>query len=536
MTSARANPTAAVSVTPLSPVASRLLKRAAAELHAGRTEDAERTLASVAALAPDSAEVARCMGAIAQVKGDHAKALDCFRRVIAVWPDDPAVHAGLGIALVMTDAADDGLAHLRRACELAPNAASAWFNLGEALKQQANTTDAIEALRKAVRLDPAHVGARLSLARAKASAGKIDAAVKEFREVLRRDPANARAWFGLSNLNTVCFDAADAERMQKAFARTVAASESHDLLGFALAKALEDQGDYGAAFETFRTANASQRRQVKWDAAGERRRVEAILRTFGAWRPPSPLAPEMGREVILIVSVPRSGSSLVEQILASHPEVEGANEIKDMARVIDAETRRRHDAFPLWVPMATAGDWQRLGNEYLARTARWRQHKPRFTDKNLATWYHVGASLAMLPAARVVVVRRNPVETCLACYRQRFAGDSGFAYDLDEMADYCIDFMRVTRMWLEQYPDNVFDLEYERLLAEPEPAIRRLLDFCGLQFSPACLAFHKTERAVLSAPSAAQVRQPLQRNTARADRYGDRLDALRARLRTAGLA
>ncbi|TAN02192.1 MAG: sulfotransferase family protein, partial [Rhodanobacteraceae bacterium] len=141
-----------------------------------------------------------------------------------------------------------------------------------------------------------------------------------------------------------------------------------------------------------------------------------------------------------------------------------------------------------------------------------------------------------LPAARVIIVRRDPVETCLACYRQWFTGDSGFAYDLDEMADYCIDFMRVTRFWLEKYPDRVFDLEYEKLLTEPEPVIRRLLDFCGLQFSPACLAFHKTERAVLSAPSAAQVRQPLQRNTARADRYGDRLDALRARLRTAGLA
>ncbi|MGH8182612.1 MAG: tetratricopeptide repeat-containing sulfotransferase family protein [Rhodanobacteraceae bacterium] len=514
----------------------RLLRRTAVELRAGQTADAERTLASVAALAPDSVEVVRWLGVIAQVKGDQAKALDCFRRVMTVWPNDSALHVGLGIALFMTGAVDDGLAHLRKACELAPSAASAWFNLGEALKQDAHTEESIEALRKAVSLDPAHVGARLSLARAKASAGEIDAAVKEFREVLRRDSENARAWFGLSNLNTVRFDVEDTGRIQKAFARTAEATESHDLLGFALAKALEDQGDFHAAFEAFKVANASQRRRVKWDAAAERRRVEAILRVSQDWSPPRPIDPDLGREVILIVSIPRSGSSLIEHILASHPEVEGANEIKDLRNVIDAETRRRHDAFPLWVPMATAGDWQRLGREYLAATARWRERKPRFTDKNLITWYLVGPALAMLPAARVVIVRRDPLETCLACYRQWFTGDAGFAYDLDEMADYCIDFMRVTSFWLEKFPDRVFDLEYEALIAEPETTIRRLLGFCGLSFDPACLEFHRTERTVLSAPSAAQVRQPLCRNTARAGRYGDKLNALRARLRAAGLA
>lgn len=533
--STSAHSSAAVSVAPLSPAAARLLKRAGAELRSGQTAVAERTLASVAALAPGSADVIRWQGMVAQMKGDHAKALDCFRRVMTVWPNDSALHVGLGIALFVTGAADDGLAHLRKACELAPDAASAWFNLGEALKQDAKTREAIEALRKAVSLDPAHVSARLSLARAKASLGQVDNAVREFREVIRREPDNARAWFGLSNLNTLRFDADDAARIEKALARATPATEAHDLLGFALAKALEDQGDYARAFETFRVANASMRRQVKWDAAGEHRRVEAILRVSETWAPPQPIDPKLGREVILIVSIPRSGSSLVEHILASHPEVEGANEIKDFRNVIDAETHRRHDAFPLWVPMATAGDWQRLGEEYMARTARWREQKPRFTDKNLITWYLVGAALAMLPAARVVIVRRDPLETCLACYRQWFTGDAGFAYDLEEMADYCIDFMRLTRFWIEKFPDRVFDLEYETLVAEPEPMIRRVLDFCGLPFDPVCLEFHRTERTVLSAPSAAQVRQPLRRDTARAAQYGHLLDGLRRRLREAGL-
>lgn len=231
-----------------------------------------------------------------------------------------------------------------------------------------------------------------------------------FRDVLRLDPGNAEGWFGLSNLNTVRFDAADIARLQRALAREGLSDRHRELLDFTLAKALEDRGDYAQAFEVFRLANASRRKRVKWDAAGEHRRVDAIMRTFANAAPP-PLNARLGHEAILIVSPPRSGSTLVEHILASHPQVEGANEIKDLPQIIDAETRRRGVAFPLWGSDATAQDWQRLGNEYLARTARWREAKPRFTDKNLMNWYLVGAALAMLPAARVVIVWRDPVET-----------------------------------------------------------------------------------------------------------------------------
>jgi len=335
-------------------------------------------------------------------------------------------------------------------------------------------------------------------------------------------------------LNTV-FDAADTARLQQAFARNDLPAGARHLFGFALAKALEDQGDFAQAFDILCEANASQRTslRVRWDAAGEHRFVGAIRKAFADAIPPSPDA-AAGREVILITGMPRSGSTLVEQILASHPDVEGANEIRDMPRLIDAESRRRGSAFPSWVSNATAEDWQRLGQEYLARTARWRTAKPRFTDKNLVGWHFTGAALAMLPAARVIIVRRDPVETCLACYRHSFTEEAAFTCDLDDLADYYGDFLRLTRLWREKYPARVFDLQYEVLVADPEPVIRRVLDFCGLPFDPACLAFHETSRAVLT-PSASQVRQPLRRDTARSARYGDKLDRLRQRLRDAGV-
>lgn len=520
--------------SPLSPAAARLLAKAREEWRQRQFDDAERSIIQVLALAPNDADAIRMLGVAAQHRGDHARAIDCFQRVLATWPGDADLHVGLGIALHEQGRIDEAMVHLRRACELAPASASAWFNLGEALWRQARAEEAITVLQRVLGLAPSHIPARLSLAKAQASLGQVDAAISGFRDVLRLDPGNAEGWFGLSNLNTVRFDAADAARLRQALARTDLSPRHHELLGFTLAKALEDQGDYAQAFDTFTLANASRRKRVRWDAAGEHRRVEAIQRIFANDMSP-PLDPSLGREAILIVSVPRSGSTLVEQILASHPEVEGANEIKDMPQVIDAETRRRRSAFPLWAPDASAQDWHRLGSDYLARTAQWRRSKPRFTDKSLVTWYLVGAALAMLPAARVVVVRRDPVETCLACFRQCFTEQSGFTCDLDEMADYCIDFLRLTRFWIDRYPGRVLDLEYESLVAEPEPVTRRLLDFCGLPFDAACLDFHKTSRAVLSAPSAAQVRQPMRNDTARSARYGDKLDRLRQRLRDAGV-
>jgi tetratricopeptide (TPR) repeat protein len=519
---------------PLSSVAARLLARARREWEHQQFEAAQQSLLGVLALAPDEPDAIRLLGMAAQRLGNHAKAIDCFRRVLAIWPGDSDPHIGLGISLFEQGEFDSALMHFRTACKLAPAAASAWFNLGEALGRQAHTEEAIAALRRALELDSTHMSARLSLARAHANLGQVNAAVTEFREVLRRDPANAEGWFGLSNLNVVRFDAADGASLRRALKRQDLSDRDRELLGFALAKALENQGDYAHAFEEFRTANASRRRRVRWDAAGEHKRVEAIQRLF-ARDLPTPIDSQFGKEAILIVSIPRSGSTLVEQILASHPEVEGANEIKDLKQVVDAETARRNSAFPLWVPEATAQDWQRLGGEYLARTARWRQAKPRFTDKSLVTWYLVGAALAMLPAARVIVVRRDPVETCLGCFRQCFSEASGFACDLDEMADYCADFLRLTRFWLQRYPRQVLDLEYETLVAEPQAVIRRLLNFCDLPFDPACLEFHKTARTVLSLPSAALVRQPLRGGTARSALFGDKLDPLRQRLRDAGV-
>lgn len=518
----------------LSPAAARMLSEADKALNNNQVIAAERSLLGVLALAPDCAEANRLMGVVSMMQGQPHKATEFLRTALAASPNDVLIHMNLGSALFESGAAEDGLASLRRACELAPGMVAAWYNLGRALKVQAYIEEARDALQSALAVDPTHIKARMLLGDVLTSLGDVSGAVASYREVLRRQPGYPKAWFELANLKTEKLSQEDVAELRRLLHQPKAIADARVWIGFALAKALEDQGDYASAFDVLSDANTLRRRYVSWNADEQHRRVDAIMAAFA--RPmPTPLDPTLGHEVTFIVSLPRSGSNLTEQILASHPLVEGANEITDLPQIIEDESRRRGRPFPLWVNDATAEDWQRLGKDYLARTERWRQHKPRFTDKNLDSWEFVGAIMAMLPGARIVNSRRDPLETCLACYRQLFSYGAHFSYDLNDTVSYYADYHRLSLYWQRLFPQQVFDHAYEALQADADAHIRRLLAFCELPFDLACVDFHQTERTVISTASAAQVRQPLRLDTARAPRYGDKLDPLRARLRAAGL-
>lgn len=512
---------------------SQLLREAGRALSLDQAALAGQLLDRALALAPGSAEVRRLMGVAALMGGDHPRAISHLRSALAAGPDDAIVNMTLGNALFETGETDAGLACLQRACELAPGTAAAWYNFGRALQVSSRMEQAREALRRAVAIDRGYARARNALATVLTNLGDIASAVAILRETLRMQPDNADAWFALGNMKTESFGSEDAAQLRSLFHRPGISDDSRILLGFTLAKAMEDQGDYAAAFDAVREANALKRRHLYWDRSEERARVDAIANAFSASLP-EPLDATLGQEVIFVVCLPRSGSTLTEQILASHPEVVGGDEVQALPDILDEESRRRGLPFPQWVPAATAADWHRLGEEYLARTSRWRSQRPRFTDKNVSNWAFVGAALAMLPGARVVNSRRDPLETCFAGYRQLFATGVHFSYDLDDMVDYFAGYDRLATLWRRQFPLQYFDHEYESLQRDPEGQIRRLLDFCGLPFDAACLAFHQTPRTVLTV-SSAQVRQPLRRDTARASLYGDKLEPLRARLRAAGL-
>jgi len=267
---------------------------------------------------------------------------------------------------------------------------------------------------------------------------------------------------------------------------------------------------------------------LRWDAAAVSALVDAILAAFAQ---PPPAAPDArGADVIFLVGLPRSGSTLAEQILAAHPRVAGGGETNLLAKVLQDESTRRGQRFPAWVGMADAADWARLGDDYLARIASLRRAGALFTDKTLPNWQVLGALARMLPGARIVHCVRDPLETCWSCWKHNFGEAQFFAYDFAELAAFHRDSLRAMAHWRTQAPASIHTLVHEALLDAPEAGARALLAHCGLAFDPACLRFHEVERNVHTA-SAAQVRRPLRRDTAVTAGYGELLDPLRLLLR-----
>ena len=511
----------------LSQNAIRSVIAAATALDRGQVDEADRHIVGLLAIYPEHPEVLRLLAGAQSLRGDAFGSIATMRRALAKRPDDALYHNTLGTALLAADDYDAAVSSFERACQLDPKLATAWYNLGLVQMRSMRPAASAEALRRAVALSPQHIGARVLLADMLKAQGRFGEAIEEYRRVLGVQPYAGMAWWGLADIKTTRFDDGEVGDLSRALHDARAGDDDKIAMGFALAKALDERNRYSESLAELARANTIARRRQRWDAAAHSAWIDALLGAF----PPSPepaAEPALGRKAIFIASMPRSGSSLVEQILASHSEVDGAGELPDLPALLTEESRRRGKPLWQWAPEADADDWQRLGRRYLDRTARWHAQRPRFTDKLPGNWMYVGAIRRMLPGAHVVIVRRDALETCLACYRQRLVGNE-YTRTFSDLARYWRDFDRAARHWCDLHPENVRESRYEDLVVDPEVEIRRLLEFCDLPFEPACLDFHLTSREVHT-PSAAQVREPLRRDTARAPRYGALLDPLRAEL------
>ena len=495
-------------------------------LEAGRLDEASQQIGSVVGRFPRHPEVLRLLAGIESLRGRHAEAIAAIRDAAAQRPRDALYQNTLGTVLAEAGEYDGAIAALTRCCEIEPGLAIAWYNLGVLLTRCVRHDEAVVALEEAVRLAPDHVAARALLADMLRVGNRAQESAAEYRRIIALQPYAGMAWWGLADLKTTKFEAADIERIRAALADLRASDDDRIALGFALAKALDDHGRYAESLDALARANAIARKRKAWDAAAFAESVSSIHAAFTP--PPHGAAEPLGASVIFIVSLPRSGSTLIEQILASHSDVEGAGELPDLPLVLAEESRRRGRLFPQWVGDMTPSDWERLGHRYLERTSHWTRRRPVFTDKLPSNWHSIGAIRAMLPGARIVVCRRDALETCLSCYRQHFAGND-YTRSFEDLGAYWREFDRSARHFAALHPGHVLEHRYEDLVAAPERNIRALLDFCGLPFEDACLRFHETQRDVRS-PSAAQVREPLRADTARAARYGHLLDPLRKAL------
>jgi predicted Zn-dependent protease len=447
-------------------------------LSTGRRDEGHEQLALSLAHSPGYAS-ARWMLALS-----HAKHSDWGRvlpEVEALLKDDPHNAHAMGLkahCLLNTGAYEQAVEAFATWVERRPSG-DAWMFYGHALATVGRTAEGVAALRQAIALEP----------------------------------GLAEAYWALSNLKTFRFAADEIEAMRRALAGDELDARNRWLMDFALGKALEDAQDYPGAFTRYREGNAAFRKQLRYSADS----TTAFVRRSKALFTADFFKRREGHGVdaadpIFIIGLPRSGSTLIEQILASHSMVEGTSELTALAAVVQqlvGTERSRQDAYPELLRESTPQALEAAGRQYLERARLHRQlGRPLFIDKAPANFLHLGLLLMILPRARIIDARRHPLGCGFAVFRQYFPQAFPFAFDLAEIGRYYRDYVELMAHFDAVRPGRVHRVIYEQMVAQPEQEIRRLLDYCGLPFEQACLRFHETRRGVLT-PSAEQVRQPM---------------------------
>lgn len=507
------------------PLATRL-QRANDALVAGDLRVAQAELSHALAQAPGQPDVLRLYGLLLARIGNLRAAFANFEAVLRVAPDDAMSY--WQCAQVHEESGDvaSALRLRERAVQRLPGSPLALADLGGHLSRHRQSEQAVEYLERATRLAPNYAPAHLKLGDALVSCGRVGEGAAAMRRAIALEPTFAAAWMDLVDIKTVHITDDEVSTLQALLRGTDVDGSERTAIQFALARVYEDRGLYRRAHELFVQANARRQREVPWWDVGEflasMRRSEEVFATPQV----APADPRLGQQAIFVVGMPRSGTTLVEQVLASHPDVQGLGELGELAQILAEESMRRRRRYPDWVPQANAATWQRLGQRYLDLVARFRDSRARFTDKLPNNWQALGAIKAMLPGAHVVICRRDPLETCWSCFKQYFARGWECTCDLDQLATFWKAFDRAASLWSAREPMRVRELRYEALTKDPETQTRALLEFCGLPFDPACLSPDTASRNVHTL-SAAQVRAPIRPRAVTAAAYGALLDPLR---------
>jgi tetratricopeptide (TPR) repeat protein len=435
-----------------------------------------------------------------------------LRHALKQSPHNPLAWRGLVqtfLALSQLQAAESAAYRLTK---LEPENPQSWITIGLVSTRLMRQKEALEAYEQAARLKPEEVRLRVSIGHIHKTLGRRSDSEAAYKAALAMDPAIAEAYWSLADLKNYLFSDAEIAAMQQLLAIDEIKRADAAQINFALGRAFEQREQYADAFSYYARGNALRRLDAPFDIEHFERRATRI-RTFfdtefftkhaGGGDPST--AP------IFIVGLPRSGSTLVEQILASHSRVEGTMELPNIINITHQfdDMVESRDGYPETVGTPPrSGSSLHLADRYLQETAPLRTGREHFTDKLPNNFSHVGLIEAILPHATIIDARRHPMDACFSTFKQHFADGQTFSYDLKDLGRYYRSYLSLMDHWDTVLPGKVLRFHYEDLVRDPETNIRRLLEHCRLPFEPACLSFHETRRSVRTA-SAEQVRQAL---------------------------
>jgi tetratricopeptide (TPR) repeat protein len=482
-------------------------------MRAGRKAAAIEALHGALRESPDNVDAMRCLAHIyIQDKERLSDAEALLRNATSLAPDYAAAWMLLGGLLHELGRHPESVRAFRRVTELEPRNAAGWTGLGNAHSFAGDTEQSREAYVQAVTLDPHAPGAQMGLGHVLKTLGDQAGSLRAYRAAIAAKPDFGEVYWSMANLKVFQFEDAEIDAMEEQLKRNDLTDSAAIHFRFALGKAWEDKGDYDRAWHYYDTGNQKQRRQVFHDPLMTDQRHDQIIEVFNReFLQRHAGAGDESTAPIFIVGLPRSGSTLIEQVLASHSRVEGTQELPTLTHLVSliGRYRRDHTQYPYAVRDLKARNFRAYGRQYLEEAASYRfTDKPYFTDKLPNNFSHVGLIHLILPNAKVINARRHPFDSCLGAYKQLFGKGQHFTYDMSELADYYRKYHETMQHWHRVLPGKVLDVHYEETVTDLEAQVRRILAHCGLPFEEACVQFHQTDRAVKTA-SSEQVRQPI---------------------------
>ena len=482
----------------------------------GRIDDAVAHYERALVLKPDYADAHNNLGIALVAQGRIDDAVAHYDRALILNSNNADAHNNLGAVLKDRGRIDDAMAHYDRSITINPDHADAWNNRGIVLAEMGKVDDATAHYERAIAINPDHAEAQCNLGNALKEQGKFDDAMAHYERAITIKPDYAEAHLSRTEIKTFRRGDADLALLEALADRDDLPANKAMFIHFALSKALEDSGDYDRAFEHMRKGNVLKRRQIDYDEIGVLKlfqRISAVFDgslfdRFQGEGDPSPVP-------VFVLGMPRSGSTLVEQILASHPQIHAAGELTalEMAASTIFKAGDQPVQYPECVPALDGATLRRLGQSYLGRLPALADGKVRIIDKLPGNFFSIGLIRLILPNAKIIHTMRDPVDTCVSCYSKLFATGLDFSYDLAELGRFYRCYSELMTHWRSVLPPGtILDVSYEEVVDDLEGQARRLIDYCGLPWDGRCIGFHRTSRPVKTA-SAVQVRKPLFRSS-----------------------
>ena len=476
---------------------------------AGRLKLAEESYKKVLKKEKNNIDALRLLGLLAFKTKDYEIAERLFLKVLKLDPSFSLAWDNLAKLYRIQNKLLKSIPAFENLIKLDPSNFEALVSLGTIYIKLSKYHEGIKLYEESLKIKPENPRVYLSLGHALKTIGERKKSEAAYQNTIKYFPSSGEAYWSLANLKTYEFSDKEIANMELSLKRNMHQNELIQM-HFALGKAYESNRQFDKSFKHYMDGNWQQRKQVIYNAEDYKISIDEIINFFENNNNILDLKAEAGSdEPIFILGLPRSGSTLIEQILASHSLIEGTQELPNiMAISRDIKLIDQKNGYPDNLLKLNQSSFDELGKKYIDETKWARSSKPFFIDKMPNNFFHIGLIKLILPKAKIIDARRNPMDACFSCFKQYFAKGQHFTYDLDDIARYYKDYVRLMDFWNKLFPDEIFTIQYEQIIENPNDRISDLLEFCNVKFEDNCLNFHKSKRAVKTA-SSEQVRQPM---------------------------